>query len=308
VISKHSLFVRGFSPISTVSHRNDPHGREVQKLLHRSCISPVKYACRCTGISHCFLALPARAAEKVLVYSHNLYCPRFALEDNQNPTRDLQVKKALETSAGPKLRDWWFSYIDYALYSILPDNLKEAAAIKRKTPRFHYNAITRTLYHRSHDGILLHCLSHEEAHEALKEAHDGMCGAHQPGLKLGDRLWRLGYYWPKMIPDAIAYAKWCHACQIHGDFIHQAPGHLRPTTSSWLFEMWGMDVVGPIIPPLSKGHWFILAIIEYFSKWPEVPLKKVKTSDVIKFVKHHVVYCFGMPWRIIHDNGPQFVS
>jgi len=26
-----------------------------------------------------------------------------------------------------------------------------------------------------------------------------------------------------MIPDAITYAKQCHACQIYGDFIHQAP-------------------------------------------------------------------------------------
>jgi len=70
----------------------------------------------------------------------------------------------------------------------------------------------------------------------LKEAHDGLCRAHQPGTKLGDRLQKLGYYWPKMIPDAIAYAKRCHACHVHGDFIHQAPGHLRSITSTWPFE------------------------------------------------------------------------
>jgi len=52
-----------------------------------------------------FLALPAGAAEKVLVYSHDLYCPRFALEDNQKPIGNLQVIEALETSAGPELRD-----------------------------------------------------------------------------------------------------------------------------------------------------------------------------------------------------------
>jgi len=64
-----------------------------------------------------------------------------------------------------------------------------------------------------------------------------MCGADKLGPKLGDRLQKLGYYWPKMVPDAIIYAKRCHACQIHGDFIHQAPEHLRPTTSSWPFEI-----------------------------------------------------------------------
>jgi len=54
-----------------------------------------------------------------------------------------------------------------------------------------------------------------------------------------------------MTPDAIAYAKRCHTCQIHGNFIHQELGHLRPTTSSWPFEMWGMDMVGPTAHDIS---------------------------------------------------------
>ena len=69
-----------------------------------------------------------------------------------------------------------------------------------------------------------------------------------------------------MIPDAIAYVKRCHACQIHGDFIHQAPGHLHPTSFPWPFEMLGMAVNGPLSPSASKGHQFILAITDYFSK------------------------------------------
>jgi len=143
------------------------------------------------------LTLPAGATEKVLVYSHDLYCPKLALKNNQIPAGNLQVEEILETSIGPGLRNWRFPYIDYALHGILPDDPKEAAAIKKKAPKFYYNVITRTLYHRSHDGILLRCLSHKEAQKILKETHDGMCGAHQPGPKLGDRLQRLGYYWPK---------------------------------------------------------------------------------------------------------------
>ena len=108
------------------------------------------------------LALPARAAEKILIYNHDMYCTRFTFEDHQKTTRDLQVKEALETSTGQELRNWRFSYIDYALYGVLPDDPKEVAAIRRKAPKFYYNAITRALYRRSHDGILLCCLSHKE--------------------------------------------------------------------------------------------------------------------------------------------------
>ena len=101
---------------------------------------------------------------------------------------------------------------------------------------------------------------------------------------------RFGYYWSTMITDAVEYARKCKACQIHADFIHQPPELLHPTVALWPFETWEIDVIGPISPPLAKRHWFILAITDYFSKWAEaVPLVEVKTTNVINFIKHHVV-------------------
>ena len=96
------------------------------------------------------LALPAGVVEKILVYGHDLYCPRIAFEDHQKPIGDCQVKKALESSIGSEHRDWRFPYIDYVLYGILPDDTKEAAAIRRKAPKFYYNAITRTSVSYTH--------------------------------------------------------------------------------------------------------------------------------------------------------------
>jgi len=65
----------------------------------------------------------------------------------------------------------------------------------------------------------------------------------------------------------------------------------------------------PYQPTFTERTSVILAITDYFSKWAEViPLREVKASDVVKFVKHHVIYHFGVPRRIVHDNGPQFVS
>ena len=165
------------------------------------------------------------------------------------------------------------------------------------------------LYHHSYDSILLCYLSSSEAREVLKEAHDGIYGAHQLGPKLKNRMHWLGYYWPTMITDTVEYARRYKACQIHVDFIHQPPKLPHSTISSWPFEAWGIDVVGPISSPLAKGHWFILAITDYFSKWVEVvPLVEVKTTNVINIIRYHAIHRFGVPRRIIHDNGPQFVS
>jgi len=122
-------------------------------------------------------------------------------------------------------------------------------------------------------------------------------------------LHRLIYYWPTMIAYAVKYAQRCKSCQIHADFIHQPPELLHPTVASWPFEAWEINIVGPISPSSTKSYRFILAITDYFLKWVEaIPLIEVKTSNVINFIKHHVIYRFGVPRWIIHDNGPQFTS
>jgi len=94
-----------------------------------------------------------------------------------------------------------------------------------------------------------------------------------------------------MIVDAKKYVQRCKACQIHADFIHQPPELLHLTVASWPFEAWEIDVIGPISPSSTKGHWFILAITDYFSKWAEaIPLAEVKTFNVVNFIKHHVIH------------------
>jgi len=52
------------------------------------------------------LALPTGATERVLIYSRDLYCCKFALEDSNTPKGDLQVKKVLETSTSLEPRYW----------------------------------------------------------------------------------------------------------------------------------------------------------------------------------------------------------
>ena len=103
----------------------------------------------------------------------------------------------------------------------------------------------------------------------MEEAHLGVCGAHQSGPKLCNRMKRMGNYWPTMVHNCIDFAKGCNACQFHANFIHQPSEPLHSTVASWPFEAWGLDVVGPLTPKSSAGHLFILAATDYFSKWAE---------------------------------------
>jgi transposase InsO family protein len=70
-----------------------------------------------------------------------------------------------------------------------------------------------------------------------------------------------------------------------------------------------MDMIGQINPTSSKGHQWVLAIMDYFTKWVEaVPMRSVATKDVISFVKEHIIHRFGIPQIITTDGGSVFIS
>jgi ribonuclease HI len=207
--------------------------------------------------------------------------------------------------ANSEKNDWRQLFIDYLKQGILPKEKAAGDQIKKRVLRFVY--LNDTLYRRSFDQLWLRCISYQEAEQVMKEVHSGLCGAHQSGPKMRLKIKRMWYYWPTMVADCEDHAKRCHMCQIHGPFIHQSPSPLHPTVSSWPFNIWGTDIVGPIDPPTSNGHKYILATTDYFTKWVEtISLKEVKASDVIRFFKTYVLYRFGTPRRIISDNGTAF--
>ncbi|KAK3000254.1 hypothetical protein RJ639_044883 [Escallonia herrerae] len=118
----------------------------------------------------------------------------------------------------------------------------------------------------------------------------------------------MGYYWPTIVKDCLDYAKRCQACRFHANFIHQPPEPLHPTVASWPFDAWGLDVVGPL-PKSSEGHLYILAMIDYFSKWAEaVSLKEIKKETVVNFIKNNLIFQYDVLRYIITDNGRPFYN
>ena len=102
----------------------------------------------------------------------------------------------------------------------------------------------------------------------------------------------------------IYYVRKCHKCQIYADKIHVPPTSLNIMVSPWPFSMWGMDVIGPITPKASNGHRFIFVVIDYFTKWVEAALyASVTKSMVARFIKREIICRYGLPERIISDNG-----
>ena len=71
------------------------------------------------------------------------------------------------------------------------------------------------------------------------------------------------------------------------------------------FPHLGLDLIGFTNPP-SNGYMWILAATEYFTKLVEaIPLKKATGAAVANFIRKHIVMRFGIPKRLISDNGLQ---
>ena len=120
---------------------------------------------------------------------------------------------------------------------------------------------------------------------------------------------RSGYYWPTMLEDCFKYYKGCQACQRFGEIQIVPASVMNHIIKPWPFRGWAMDMIGQINPSSSKGHQWVLAATDYFTKWVEaVPMRSVASRDVISFVKEHIIHRFGIPQTITTDGGSVFIS
>ena len=63
------------------------------------------------------------------------------------------------------------------------------------------------------------------------------------------------------------------------------------------------------MPPAPGQKVFMLAMTDYFSKWIEAEaFRQVTSKEVISFIKRNILCKFGIPSKILCDNGSQFIS
>jgi transposase InsO family protein len=101
--------------------------------------------------------------------------------------------------------------------------------------------------------------------------------------------------------------KRCEPCQFHAKQIHQPAQELQTIPLTWPFAVWGLDILGPF-PRAQGGYRYLYVAIDKFTKWVEVePVCTIPARSAVKFIRG-LVCRFGVPNRIITDNGSQFTS
>ncbi|XP_055961838.1 uncharacterized protein LOC126681523 [Mercurialis annua] len=189
------------------------------------------------------------------------------------------------------------------------ENPNKKMMYKVRVRAVNYVLIEDVLYRRGFDNLLLRCLGMTEALEVMKQTHEGVCGAHQSGVKMRWLIRRHGYFWPSILKDCMTFAKGCQSCQRYGNIQRLPAAELKSVIKPWPFRGWAIDLIGKIYPPSSKNHSFIIVATDYFTKWVVAkPLVKAEQKDVIKFIKEEIIHQFGIPQSVTTDQGTMFTG
>ena len=166
---------------------------------------------------------------------------------------------------------------------------------------------SKELYRRSPTGILQCCITVEEGRKVLEDLHSGACGHHAaPGTVISNAF-QQGFYWPMAVANAIELVHSCHGCQFYVKQNHLPAHALQMIPITWPFEVWGLNLVGPI-QKAAGGYTHLLGVIDKFSKWIEArPITNIRSEQAVLFFTD-IIHRFGIPNVIITDNGTQFTG
>ncbi|XP_075499877.1 uncharacterized protein LOC142538445 [Primulina tabacum] len=248
---------------------------------------------------------------------------RIPIEENEEPdtlaklaasmsdtsTREVMCLTRLVLSVDEEVpptrkSSWMTPLIEYMVHAKLPEDKAQALKIKKQAPMF--VLLNDVLYRRSYQGPLLKCLSENEVEYVFREIYEGCCGEHLGETALSRKAILAGFWWPRMHQDATQLVQKCKGCQYHFNFHHRPAAGMQPISASCPFDQWGLDIVGPF--PIARAQKkFLLVVVDYFSKWVEVePLAKITKEEVMKFLWKNIVCRYGIPRKLISDNGRQF--
>ena len=143
--------------------------------------------------------------------------------------------------------------------------------------------------------------------DLFQRAHTGMTGGHLGYKKTEGQLQRR-MYWPTWRTDAQLWMKWCKPCAQYHRGAPPKQAELNPFPAGDVFETLSLDITGPH-PRSRNGNEYILTVMDSFSKFAEaIPIRSHTATVVAQRLVDNVFSRYGVPIRILSDQGPEFES
>lgn len=216
---------------------------------------------------------------------------------------------SVEGSSSIEHSPWYFNIWHYLVTLDCPENFTLAQKRSLKQQCEKYVIVQDKLYWRHPQGVLLQCIQESEFISMLEEYHANFYGVHYAGRATTNKIIQVGFYWLSLSTTTYQHVKCCHQCHIFTSNKKLSTMPLNPVVSDFHFAQWGLDLIGEIKSPSSAGHRWIVTATDYFSKWVEAePLKVFSTAMIIMFLENNILTRFGVPAKLVTDNGSYFTS
>lgn len=114
-------------------------------------------------------------------------------------------------------------------------------------------------------------------------------------------------WWPTLVQDVTDFIRKCPDCQRHKTLKHKY-GYLTSIPVGNPGEVWASDVA--IMANVSEsGNKYIVVFMEYLTKWViTAELSSFTTTELANILLYRIVLVYGMPAKLITDNGSSYVS
>ncbi|GFV25771.1 retrovirus-related Pol polyprotein from transposon opus [Trichonephila clavipes] len=105
--------------------------------------------------------------------------------------------------------------------------------------------------------------------EVLRLAHTSVFSSHMGPKKTLERI-EYSFFWEGLRSDAKKFCESCKECQLTRSVRIKDRSPITPVARPELpFEVVNMDLIGPIDPSSSKGHTYILCLVDQHTRWGE---------------------------------------
>jgi len=229
--------------------------------------------------------------------------------DLPSSSSDLRSKASIvdETLLMISSSDLWYKYIlIYLQTQTFRPNTSRSEQRRTQYKAKYYMIISDTLYHLGVDTVLQRCLMHEGAEKVLNDYHSNACRGNLSSYITAQNILWANYLWPSIFKDCIIAVRSCHACQIFDRKTRLPLASLHPVVAVGPFAKWGIDFM-TCNSTSAKGHEYIIAAVDYFTKWAEVMSTLNNNGETTSlFFFNHVVSRFDVPHAIVTDHGSDF--
>ncbi|GFV64000.1 retrovirus-related Pol polyprotein from transposon opus [Trichonephila clavipes] len=107
---------------------------------------------------------------------------------------------------------------------------------------------------------------------------------------------KYSFFWEGLRANVKKFCESCKECQLTRSVRIKDRSPITPVTRSELpFQVVNMDLIGPIDPPSSKGHKYILCLVDQHTRWGEaVPSTslsaKLTREDLLNIFSRTEIY------------------